>query len=423
LSDIPIDSHDSSRAGRTSSARHGRGRRPILVVSPQPFYSDRGTPIAIRQVLQALSDLGHEVDVLTFPVGRDIDIAGVRIIRCRNPLGIQSVPIGLSREKILLDVSLASAWRKLLRTRDYAYIHAVEEAAVLGIVFGLAGRVPVLYDMQSSIPERLASHPVLGLAPARSTLDWVERRLLRGAHLTVASWGLRDRLERVEPTARIEEWRYPQDFTPAPREDVAEVRRELEVSPADRLVLYCGTFEPYQGLSSLIDALPPVAQAVPDAVVALVGGDARRCSELSRHAHSLGMSNRVRILNRQPRARIPAFMTAADVLVSARASGENLPLKVFDYVAAGKPMVVTDIAGAGRLLGTNVAELVHTSSDAIARGLIRVLSNPGRAAELSRNARAFAERHLRWDRFVDSIAGRVERMTERASSGPRPGRA
>jgi glycosyltransferase involved in cell wall biosynthesis len=125
------------------------------------------------------------------------------------------------------------------------------------------------------------------------------------------------------------------------------------------------------------------------------------------------VTGRVRILTRQPRARIPAFITAADVLVSARASGANLPLKVFDYVASGKPTVVTDIAGAGRLLGANVAELVHTSSDAIAKGLIRVLSNPGRAAELSRNARAFADRHLRWDRFVDSIAGRVAMMTDR----------
>jgi glycosyltransferase involved in cell wall biosynthesis len=394
-----------------TSSRREQARPPILVVAPQPFYSDRGTPIAVRQVLQALSELGHEVDVLTFPVGKDIEIRGVRIFRCGNPLGIRHVPIGLSAQKVVLDVSLASAWRKLLRTRKYAYIHTVEEAAILAILFGLAGRVPVLYDMQSSLPERLANHRVFGLPPSLRALEWTERRLLRGAHLTVASWGLRDRLERIEPTARIEEWRYPHEFFPASTEAVEEVRCDLAVSPGQRLVVYCGTFEPYQGLPTLIDALPPVMRALPDTVVALVGGDERSCRDLARQAQSLGVSNGVRILPRQPRARMPAFITAADVLVSARAYGANLPLKVFDYVASGKPMVVTDIAGAGRLLGANVAELVEPSADAIARGLIRVLCNPSHADELARNARAFAERHLKWDRFVESIAGCVDVMT------------
>jgi glycosyltransferase involved in cell wall biosynthesis len=393
-----------------TSVRREPPRPPVLVVAPQPFYSDRGTPIAVRQVLQALGELGHEIDVLTFPVGRDPDLPGVRIVRCGNPLGIRHVPIGLSPQKVLLDVSLASSWRKLIRARPYAYVHAVEEAAILAILFGLAGRVPVLYDMQSSLPERLSNHPLLGSAPVRGTLQWIERRLLRGARLTVASWGLRDLLERVEPSARVEEWRYPHEFSPAPAPDVEGVRRELEVGPGEQMVLYCGTFEPYQGLSTLIGALPSVLAAVPHTVVALVGGDERSCRELARQAHTLGVSGRVRVLPRQPRARMPAFLTAADVLVSARAYGANLPLKVFDYVAAGKPMVVTDIAGAGRLLGANVAELVQTSSDGIARGLIRVLCNPRRAAELSRNARAFAERHLKWDRFVDSIADHVDVM-------------
>ena len=49
------------------------GRR-MLVVAPQPFYSDRGTPIAIRQLLEALSELGYQPDVLTYPLGRSPEI-------------------------------------------------------------------------------------------------------------------------------------------------------------------------------------------------------------------------------------------------------------------------------------------------------------------------------------------------------------
>jgi hypothetical protein len=42
-------------------------RPRVLFVAPQPFYEDRGTPIAVRQVLQALGQLGYAVDLLTYP--------------------------------------------------------------------------------------------------------------------------------------------------------------------------------------------------------------------------------------------------------------------------------------------------------------------------------------------------------------------
>src|SRR5262245_34490578 len=89
----------SADAGETWVANGSAPRadvqdRRILVVAPQPFYQDRGTPIAVHQVLQALSELGYLVDLLTFPVGLDVDIPGLEIIRAPNPLRIRRVPIG-----------------------------------------------------------------------------------------------------------------------------------------------------------------------------------------------------------------------------------------------------------------------------------------------------------------------------------------
>ena len=44
----------------------------VLVLAPQPFYQDRGTPIAVNMVLQALSERGAHVDLVTYHEGRDI---------------------------------------------------------------------------------------------------------------------------------------------------------------------------------------------------------------------------------------------------------------------------------------------------------------------------------------------------------------
>ena len=59
------------RSGARRFSRSGDiASRRILAVCAQPFYQDRGTPIALRQVLQAASELGYQVDLLTLP-GRD----------------------------------------------------------------------------------------------------------------------------------------------------------------------------------------------------------------------------------------------------------------------------------------------------------------------------------------------------------------
>src|SRR5688500_4447181 len=101
--------------------------RRILVLAPQPFYQDRGTPIALRHVLEALSLLEYEADVLTFPVGVDVALPGVRLLRLKNRFRIRHVPIGFSIRKLILDLELAIALRRLLQrsAADYMAIHAV----------------------------------------------------------------------------------------------------------------------------------------------------------------------------------------------------------------------------------------------------------------------------------------------------------
>src|SRR3989337_787177 len=86
--------------------RRGLPGTRVLVVAPEPFYEDRGTPIAVCQLLRALSQLAYHVDVLTYPVGRDVDIPRVRCLRSWNPLRVRQVPIGFSLRKLLLDAFL-----------------------------------------------------------------------------------------------------------------------------------------------------------------------------------------------------------------------------------------------------------------------------------------------------------------------------
>ena len=147
----PRPSGDRHAPPGTSEVGRVAGRR-ILVVAPQPFYQDRGTPIALRQVLEALSQLGYGVDLLTFPQGEDITLPGLRIFRAANPFGIGTVPIGFSLRKLALDVSLVAALNtRLSRPRTPACTPSRRPPS-RPWSWRVDGGIPTLYDMQSSLP-------------------------------------------------------------------------------------------------------------------------------------------------------------------------------------------------------------------------------------------------------------------------------
>jgi hypothetical protein len=56
----------------------------ILMISPQPFFEPRGTPISVYQRIEALSALGHEIDLITYHVGKDFDIPNLKIHMVRG---------------------------------------------------------------------------------------------------------------------------------------------------------------------------------------------------------------------------------------------------------------------------------------------------------------------------------------------------
>jgi glycosyltransferase involved in cell wall biosynthesis len=393
----------------------GLTERRILVLAPQPFYEDRGTPIALRQVLEALGELGYQVDLLTFPVGADVSIPGLSIFRTANPLGIRSVPVGISLPKLLLDLSLIAALSRQLSGQSYTCIHAVEEAAFPAAVLGRMHGIPVLYDMQSSLPEQMMQRRVFRFPPVPAFLHYMERWLLNRVDLVVSSAGLADRVRSLAPDVPVREWRFPSTPIEASPRQVDALRRELRLPSGAAVVLYSGTFEAYQGLSELLAAIPAVRARVPEATFVLVGADQANGLAASETARTLMDAGALRIVDRQPRNEMAAYLMLADVLVSPRSYGGNLPLKVFDYLAAGRPIVATDIPTHRTVLNEERALLVAPQTEAIADGILTLLLDRGQAARLSGAARSYARDHLGWGSFTDTVAELYEEVHRRAA--------
>lgn len=375
----------------------------ILVWAPQPFYEDRGTPIAVRHVLLGLSYLGYEVDVVTYPIGREVKIEGMRVFRGANPLKIRSVPIGFSLRKIVLDLCMIPMIYKRLRKHKYVCIHAVEEAAFPAVIFGRRFGLPVIYDMQSSLPEQLVQYRVFRWAPMQRIFDRFEEWLLTNADWVVSSTGLSSRIRSIGPTTRFSEWFFFSDYRQAFLPEVEELREMLQIPDGSPVVVYAGTFEDYQGLPMLLAGIPAVLTKIPNVVFVLVGDSGSKGASFCRQARKMGVENSLRMISRQERDRIPAFLALADVLVSPRLYGGNLPLKIFDYLAAGRPIVATDIPAHRSLLNEERAVLVAPEPHALSDAVIYLLKRPQEAAALAEAARGYAAQRFGWSCFIRDL--------------------
>jgi glycosyltransferase involved in cell wall biosynthesis len=390
-------------------------QRRVLLVAPQPFYQDRGTPIAVRQVVEGLGQLGYHVDLLTYPVGSDIEAPGLRLMRAANPFAIKTVPVGLSLQKIILDIPLSFALQQHLSRGGYTCIHAVEEAAFPAVLLGRYYKVPVIYDMQSSLPEQLVTSVGFRSHPMRVLANRMERWLLSRADYVVSSAGLQDRVHRVAPGTRVCEWHYPGVMVPGTQGDGEGLRRRLGISLDVPVVLYGGTFEGYQGLSELIGAIPLVRARIPSATFVLVGAENGKGNGIRIQAAPLVDAGVVRIIDRQPRHEISSYFSMADILVSPRAHGGNLPLKVFDYLAAGRPIVATDIPTHRSVLNEQRAVLTPQTPEGLADGILSLLNDPVRAARMGHAGRTYAEERLGWSSFVGSLGSIYEKVHQRAA--------
>jgi len=112
---------------------------------------------------------------------------------------------------------------------------------------------------------------------------------------------------------------------------------------------------------------------------------------------------------------ISSYLSMADVLVSPRSHGGNLPLKVFDYLAAGRPIVATDIPTHRTVLNDQRAVLVPPHTRGLAEGILSLLADPERAARLGHAAREYAKERLGWSSFVASLGGLYEEVHRHAT--------
>jgi glycosyltransferase involved in cell wall biosynthesis len=377
----------------------------ILMIAPQPFFEPRGGPFSILGRVQAFSILGHEVDILTYHVGQDISIPGITIYRTPSFKFIKEIPVGPSWVKVFLDFFVVFKSLRMLIGHSYCLIHTHEEGSIFGIALAKVFKLPHLYDFHSSIPQALGNFGYNKFPLLIRVFEWIERIIIRSSNALIAiSPELANYVRKIDkniPLVVIENIFEAVDLGNISEESLRKLRDEYSLSDREKIVLYVGTFEKYQGLDLLIDSVEIVSRHINAVKFVLVGGRSDQIQHYRNRISRRGLSSFFLFTGVRPPEEIPMFIDIANVLVSTRIKGQNPPLKIYSYLHSGKPIVATNHISHTQVLNSEIAYLVEPNPEDIAEGIIHILENPDMGEQMGARARESFINNYNYKDFVD----------------------
>jgi glycosyltransferase involved in cell wall biosynthesis len=247
-------------------------------------------------------------------------------------------------------------------------------------------------DRRHPVWNRLVSDP--SLSPALSGIFCISKFLIEdyaaaGARRELLHWAPDGvDLQRFEPAV-----------------ERSEARAELGLPGSARIVCHSGHLYPGRGVEETVAAL----RSLPGVFLLLVGGNPDDVARIRACAADRGVGGRIRLEGSVPNGRIPLYLAAADALVMPYTSRTPTvramsPLKMFEYMAAGRPIVATDFPVVREVLrdGENALLVPPDSAESIAAGIRRVLEDPDLAGKIASQARRDV-REFTWERRAERI--------------------
>jgi glycosyltransferase involved in cell wall biosynthesis len=379
----------------------------ILMISPQPFFEPRGTPISVYQRLEALSGLGHEIDLVTYHLGTDVEFPRVHIHRVRKIQRIHHVRIGPSRAKLLLDALVFLKALRMLLGKHYDVIHSHEEASFFSMFLAWVFRTRHLYDMHSVLSRQLAHFSFGNKSIFIKIFGVLETMVLKTCDAVITVGPDIEKYARAAGSgvrvAVIENIALQAYQTAVQPEEVEELKTRLDLG-GRLLIVYAGTYENYQGLRMALGSVGRVAKEYPSVIFIFVGATNQQAREWTEIAHELNVQQHVLFLDAVSPAESMVYLASATVLISPRLEGTTTPLKIYSYLHANRPIVATDITAHTQLLNHETAILVRPNVHDFAEGILRVLRDPELAERIADTAHEFAQAKLGYQDYISKVS-------------------
>ncbi|MEM1520205.1 MAG: glycosyltransferase family 4 protein [Candidatus Korarchaeum sp.] len=374
--------------------------------------------IRIEREAGALLEAGHEVYLLSLGrrgTPREEVINGIRVIRTPPSEGFLSNLLWFS---MFLESPLyRRELERLIRQHEIEVIH-VHDLPLVKTAVSVAKKfnIPVVADLHENYPEMVRES-------GRKGLNW-RGRIFDSLVLPIWRWKRLERavLQRVSRVITVsDEMRehYVNDCGVPPEKvtvimntedlklfDSIEIDEPLVERYRDYYVIsYIGGFDPLRGIDIAIKSMPKVLERIAKAKLLLVGGKGPSGfeGELRRLCKELKVESSVEFTGWVDFSLVPSYIAASDICLVPYHPGGNtdigIPHKLFQYMAMGKPVIVTDRRALRRIVEEcNCGIVVPPDHDKMAEAIIELYEDPEYARRLGENGRRAVEEKYNWER-------------------------
>jgi len=366
--------------------------------------------VHIRGVAGGLRKTGYEVEIAGPPgveadpdslaaptTGRKLSFLG-RVARCAPQLLFEGMEIGYNLVAVPRLLARVRARRPDLIYERYALYNAA------GVIVGRLAGIPVVLEVNDTVQvDRTRQGKSLAMPRLAACFErWIFRR---AAGLAVVSGYLRDQViaggmpaERVRVTPNaVDAARFD------PSRHTGEAVRARYGLGRSLVVGFAGSFTKWHGVELLIRAFAALSE-FPEARLLLVGDGARR-HDAALLAEELGLGGRVIFTGKVPHAEIPDHVAAMDVGVMPASNVFGSPVKVFEYMAMGRPAVGPRYVPLEEAIDDGVTGLLFPPDDfeELAGCLRRLLADASLRERLGTAARRkVLSQHL-WEHNAHSV--------------------
>ena len=372
----------------------------VLFLAPQPFFEERGTPIAVNWLLKVLSRRGECIDLITYHLGKSVAYENVNHNRTINLPFIRSVPPGLSLQKIICDFFMFFKVLYLISKNRYDVIHSVEEAVFFALFINKIWGIQYIYDMDSRLPKQLIDiYPFL--KSFESFFYFLERHaILNAAAVVPVCDSLADEIEKYANERVI----VLNDISLVENgggEIEDNIRGDLD--DGGTLFMYVGNLKSYQGIDLLLESFPFVIKKSKSARIVIIGGKDDDITRYKKKSESLGISSNVQFLGPRPVRNLAGYLSEADILVSPRINGDNTPMKIYSFLGSGKPIIATRLMTHTQILDDSTAVLVESEPKSFAEGMILLTENEDLRQKLGERGKNLAEEKFNFLNFQTKV--------------------
>ncbi len=410
MSTQPADAQPGPAATADSNAG-GFKKIRVVMVAACPFPANHGTPGAIRELAMQLAEQGHEVHVVAYPQSEDIPVAGLIIHRVRLPFFKPGpITIGPSLERIFFDIFMVPKLIQVIWQHKIDVIHAHNyEANIAGAMAKWVTWRPLIYNGVTAMADELPSYGAIkpdGLARAiGKMLDWVVPRMSNV--IMVLSDELKDYLTCLgNPADKVLVVPPGVEMQWLSSGNGLQARKKMGVDADVPLVLYTGALEAFQRIDYLLQAMALVCQQDSRSLLVIAANvdNNKALTDYRKMVAELGIADRVRFVTSVALDELPDYLDAATVTVVPRPSCPGYPIKLLNYMAAGKPVV--SFAGSAKALVHGYSGYIAADHDVpdLAAGISLLLADPDVSRLLGERARQSLQGVFDWATIAGGVA-------------------